>query len=113
MQASRHWNVRNRLVTLLAGAALILSACSADTSGKFGQELFEQTCAVCHGDDGAGLSGPAIGAGSDAIELTDDQIYGVMEVGPGTMPSFRRLTAEQLDSLVEYVRTLQGKPPTD
>lgn len=113
MQVSRHRRFRLRALTLLAGASLFLGACSADTTGKFGQELYEQTCAVCHGADGAGTTGrPAIGAGSDAVELTDDQIRGVMDVGPGAMPSFRRLTPEQIDSLIEYVRVLQGNPST-
>jgi len=108
MQPIRHRRLRRRALLLLVGASLLLAACTADTTGKFGQELFEQTCAVCHGADGAGTPGrPAIGAGSDAVELTDEQIRGVMNVGPGAMPSFRRLTREQIDSLVEYVRLLQ------
>lgn len=103
---------RRRLLALVAGVALVVAGCSGDTSGKLGQELYEQTCAVCHGATGAGTPGrPAIGAGSNAIQLTDEQIRGVMEVGPGAMPSFTRLTSEQLDSLVGYVRTLQAGEP--
>ena len=114
MKLGRPRTTRRKLLMILAGTSLLLSACAADTSGKFGQELFEQVCAVCHGADGAGTPGrPAIGVGSNAVGLTDEQIYGVMEVGPGAMPSFRRLTPEQLDSIVEYVRVLQGNPPTD
>lgn len=114
MQVSRHRRLRLEALAVLAAAALFLGACSADTSGKFGQELFEQTCAVCHGADGAGTAGrPAVGAGSDAVELTDEQIRGVLDVGPGAMPSFRRLSPEQIDSLVEYVRVLQGAAATD
>ena len=105
---------RRRIVFLVIGFALIVAGCADDTSGQFGQELFEQVCAVCHGVDGSGSPGrPAIGAGSDAAQLSDDQIRGVMQGGPGAMPSFRRHSEEQLDSLVEYVRTLQAGEPTD
>lgn len=114
MQAVRTNRLRRRILLLAAGAALVVAGCSGDTSGKLGQELYEQTCAVCHGVTGAGTPGrPSIGAGSNAVQLTDEQIRGVMDVGPGAMPSFSRLTAEQLDSLVEYVRTLQAGQLTD
>jgi len=94
----------------VAAAAFVLAAasCSGPGPDTFGQELYEQTCAVCHGGTGQGTPGrPAIGAGSDAATLTDEQIRGVMSVGPGAMPSFNRLSDEQVDSLVEYLRELQ------
>jgi len=95
---------------LLACAAVLLSACGSSSEGLYGQELFIHSCAMCHGEDGGGSSmAPAIGPGSNAATLRDDQIEGVIEVGPGAMPSFRRLTPEQIDSLVAYVRTLQNE----
>lgn len=94
---------------LLALVLLALAACGGGTPDTFGQELYEQSCAVCHGSAGEGTVGrPAIGPGSNAVELTDDQLRGVMMVGPGAMPSFSRLSAEQIDSLVAYVRELQA-----
>lgn len=99
---------------LIAAGAVIIAGCADDTAGKFGQELFEQTCAVCHGADASGTPGrPAIGAGSNAVQLSDEQIRGVMEVGPGVMPSFRRLTSDQIDSLIEYLRILQSGQAKD
>ena len=88
---------------------ILATGCGGDTTDTFGQELYEQVCAVCHGGDGAGTPGrPAINAGSNAATLTDEQIRGVMQVGPGAMPAFTRFSSEQISSLVEYVRQLQG-----
>lgn len=88
---------------------VVLGACSGPSSDTVGQELYEQACAVCHGSAGQGTPGrEPIGVGSGAVQLSDEQIRSVMEVGPGAMPSFRRLTDEQLDSLVLYVRQLQS-----
>jgi mono/diheme cytochrome c family protein len=114
MQPESPFRFRRRIAALVTGIAFIIAGCGTDTSGKFGQELFEQTCAVCHGVDGGGTPGrPAIGAGSNAAELSDEQIRGVMQVGPGAMPSFGRLTSAQIDSLVDYLRTLQSVGSTD
>jgi hypothetical protein len=57
--------------------------------------------------DGSGGTGKAIGSGSEAVSLTDDQIAGVVRAGPGVMPSFPRLTDEQVSSLVEHIRQIQ------
>lgn len=97
-------------MTTLAVAAVFLSACGDSTEGLLGGELFERSCAVCHRSDGSGSGNrPAIGVGSNAVDLTDEQIAGVIRAGPGVMPSFQRLTDEQVDSLVAYVRSLQGE----
>lgn len=97
-----------RLPVLLIAFLLAAASCSGPGPDTFGQELYEQSCAVCHGATGEGTAGrPAIGAGSNAVSLTDDQIRGVMAVGPGAMPSFTRLSQEQIDSLVTYLRELQ------
>lgn len=100
-----------RVLVVIASLAVAASACGSDPAeGKFGEELFDAVCAACHGEDGSGGGAfPAINAGSDAISLTDAQIAGVIRAGPGAMPSFqRRLTSDQIDSVVAYVRRLQG-----
>jgi len=95
-------------LTFAVVALLVLAACGEPTEGKFGEELYEVSCAHCHASDGSGtVAWPPIGAGSDAVDLEDGQIRGVIRVGPGAMPAFPRLTDEQVDSLVEHVRLLQ------
>jgi len=110
----RHSSFSIRLIAAAATIALLGAGCGDGTEGKFGQELFEQVCAACHGATGSGTTGrPAINAGSNAATLSDDQIRGVIRAGPGAMPSFTRFSDDQVSSLVEYLRTLQGVPPND
>ena len=99
-----------RLSASIAVAALVISACGGSTEGKLGVELFEGTCATCHRPDGSGAgSFPAINAGSKAAGFTDEQIAGVIRAGPGAMPSFqKKLTEEQIESLVSFLRQLPG-----
>ena len=90
-------------------AVLIAVGCSDRLEGKFGEELFQDGCAQCHGVDLSGGTGPDIGPGSNAdVGLSDQQIGDVIRVGPGAMPGFGgRLTDGQIDSLVEYLRVEQ------
>ena len=97
------------LVAVILAAATLLAGCAGSTEGLLGRELYNKSCAGCHGEDG--LRAAQIGAGSAAVELTDDQIRGAIQVGPGSMPGFPRLSSEQLDSLVVFVRELQAGTP--
>lgn len=94
------------LVTATVAAGALLAGCSGSTEGLLGQELYNKSCAGCHGEDG--LRAAQIGAGSPSVELTDEQLRGAIAVGPGSMPGFPRLSREQLDSLVDYIRELQA-----
>ena len=94
---------------VIAGLALLaaLSGCSAANENLLGKDLYDQSCAACHGVDGGGGIGMAINAGTNTdLNLSDEQIAGVITVGPGNMPGFSRLSPEQVDSLVVYVRSL-------
>lgn len=97
-----------RLTVLILLLASVVSACAGTTEGLVGPELYDRSCAACHAGDGSGGSGPALGPGSNAVQLTDAQLAGATRVGPGTMPSFDRLTDEQVDSLVAHIRNLQS-----
>jgi len=90
-------------------AAVAVAGCGESLEGKVGQELFQAGCARCHDRDGSGGIGPAIGTrdSNAARQLTDEMIRSVIRVGPGRMPAFGRLTDEQVESLVEYLRSLQ------
>ncbi len=99
-----------RRCALLACAALLLASCGSSSEGLVGRDLFDHSCARCHGEEGGGSSlAPAIGPDSRAVGLRDDQIARVIEVGPGAMPSFGRFTPEQIDSLVVLIRSLQNE----
>ena len=96
-----------RKPTLLLLLSLLIAGCASPNEALLGEELYERSCAACHGLVGEGGIGNEIDEGSNTdLNLTDDQIAGVITVGPGNMPGFSRLTPEQVQSLVEYVRSL-------
>ena len=94
----------------LVVAVALLAGCGAGDEDLLGKELYDRSCAACHGVDGSGGIGNEIGAGSNTdLNLTDEQIAGVITVGPGNMPGFSRLRPEQVDSLVAYVRSFASR----
>jgi mono/diheme cytochrome c family protein len=73
-----------------------------------GSAVFSQNCAVCHGGDAGGGSGPPLKDGIVVANFPDveDQI-GVVTNGRGPMPAFGdRLSADEIRAVVEYTRTL-------
>lgn len=101
-----------RFAVALVLLASILAGCGGavigDTEGLSGEELIDQVCSRCHGSDLGGGIGPALGPGSNAAtNLTDEQIAGVLEVGPGAMPSFKQLSDEQVAGVVAFLRRSQ------
>ena len=87
--------------------ALVLLGGCAPSEDLLGEDLYVRSCAACHALDGNGGIGLDIGPGSNTdLNLTDEQIAGVITVGPGNMLGFPRLTPEQLSTLVTYVRSL-------
>ena len=89
--------------------AFALSTCFADAAADY-----KAKCATCHGPDGKGdtamgktmkvkdLSSPEVQSQSDADITT------IIEKGKKPMPAYEgKLTKEQIDSLVKYVRSLK------
>lgn len=100
-------------VVALAVLAVVAASCGRSTEGKIGAELYEISCAGCHGGDGRGsVIGPDIASGQSrsVLELSDEQLAGAIRVGPGAMPGNPRLTDEQVASLVDFIRRLQVAP---
>jgi mono/diheme cytochrome c family protein len=80
----------------------------AGAGGVDGAAVFAENCATCHGADGSGISGPPLDDGIVVVNFPDiqDQID-VVTNGRGPMPAFGdRLSAEQIQAVVEYTRTL-------
>jgi mono/diheme cytochrome c family protein len=97
------------MLVAVALVTLVAAGCGGSVRDLYGEELYEHSCAVCHDLDGSGGIGFDIGPGSNTdLNLTDEQIAGVITIGPGNMPGFRQFTPEQVASLVEYVRSLSG-----
>ncbi|MBN20567.1 MAG: hypothetical protein CL678_04695 [Bdellovibrionaceae bacterium] len=86
---------------------------SSDELVAHGKKLFDMQCATCHGSAGKG-DGPASGAlnpkprnFTQASGLKNGrkpaQIYGTLQKGLGTMPSFGSLPKDDLWALAHYV----------
>ena len=71
-----------------------------DAALAAGAEGFQTYCAVCHGVGGTG-DGPLVGQGKlpfatnlmlqATLDRSDGYIYGIIRVGRGLMPSYRRI----------------------
>jgi cytochrome c oxidase cbb3-type subunit III len=115
---------------LFFGLSLVLSllsttylfsqeASSSQHSGKpiqpLGRSTYNSTCAGCHGLDGHGSDKGANISGSAKVkQFTDEHISELISNGvPGTgMPAFRNLSFNQLQAVVAYLRSLQGRSDT-
>jgi len=71
-----------------------------------GPTIYASQCARCHGGDGQGSTGPALGSNSRMAELSDDEIESVIVNGRRAMPRYGGLSEVQLENLVAYLRTL-------
>ncbi len=86
-----------------------------------GAAVFQTYCAVCHGVGGTG-DGPIVGPGKlpfatnltlqTTADRSDGYIYGIVRVGRGLMPGYRRIPPSERWAVVNYVRHLQqtGEP---
>lgn len=91
-------------------AALFLVACGVQEEGQVEtdihplNEVYEQSCAACHGDDLSGDIGPSlIGIGK---RLSKEEIKDIAENGVGNMPA-DLATAEDAQIVAEWLSETQ------
>ena len=102
---------------ILAFASMLSALTSFAAAQSFtqpgdGKKLFDGLCQDCHGVNGTGDEAPALNhpLGADDAALHKIIRDGAPEKG---MPRARRMTEEEVDVLVSYVRTLgRGAPVT-
>lgn len=100
--------VVNRLAPLLL-LALLLTGCDGPPADASGREIYVEVCARCHAADLSGNVGPALGAGSNAAQQSDEYLVTTIRDGRGRMPSFRQtLSMEQIERVVGYLRDEQS-----
>jgi putative heme-binding domain-containing protein len=78
-----------------------------------GQQIFSSTCAPCHGLDGkGGEHGPDIAGNGRIQRLSNADLLNIVRNGivSGGMPAFgAAFNASQLEAIVAWLRSLQGK----
>jgi mono/diheme cytochrome c family protein len=88
-------------------------------AGGDGQKIFEGKCTQCHGKDGKGVAKMAKVlkaepkdmdlTSAETAKLTEAEMIKVVSDGKKKMPKYKgKLTDEQIQSVVQYLRTIQG-----
>ena len=108
--------------TLILCIATLCTAAIAHADDDPMIKLYKSQCSTCHGKDGKGqtTAGKAAGVkdwtdGKTLKALTDAQFIEQVrkgkkgDDGKEKMPPFKKLTDEQVKSLIVYVRTNFGK----
>lgn len=85
---------------------------AVEVSSAAGRQLFRTLCVGCHGESARGGVGPDLTVstfkyGRSKLDITKT----ITDGRPGGMPSFSsRIDKEQIESLAEFVRTLDRMP---
>jgi cytochrome c6 len=102
-----------RVALFLGSSASLVFGQSANNSAA---TTYKTNCVSCHGSDGRGsVVGKSLHAADfhspQVQQQSDTQLADVVAQGRGNMPAFgTRLTKDQIDALVKYIRTLaKGK----
>ena len=109
-------------VWLLSTGSRVLAASQSERAIQAGRGIFATHCATCHGEGGRGDGASAAGFATRPADLADGRLMNglpdeflvsvITHGGPAqglapTMPPFdRTLSAEQIDQVVAFVRTL-------
>ena len=105
--------MRRSFATILLCVAMMIPAAAENTPAE---GLYKSKCAACHAADGSGntpagkklevkdFRTPAV------MKESDEDLLGIIVKGQNKMPSYKgKLSADQLKSLVAYVRELAKK----
>ena len=101
---------------LLVVAGMLMLACALSFGAESGEAVYKAKCASCHGADGKGQT--AIGkrldmkdlGSSDVQDKHDSELKLMIQDGKGKMPAYKgKLTDEQIESLVTYIRSFKQK----
>jgi len=101
------------LVVIVASPTIAVNKRSE--SAKSAAEIYEKSCASCHGNDGQakGLKAKLKHARNLTDpdwqgKVTDERIFNSIANGKGKMPAFgKKLSNDEINSLVTYVRALK------
>ena len=94
--------------------ALAVSQAQTTVHGA-GRQMFESSCAPCHGLNGkGGEHAPDIATRPEVVRLSDSETLKVLRQGKpqAGMPPFAGLGTAKLSDILNYLRFLQGKRKT-
>jgi cytochrome c oxidase cbb3-type subunit 3 len=97
-------------------ACLLLMLSNVVLASETGASLFEDNCAVCHGEHGKGGTGVPLALPDFQRQVSDKFLYTTIRMGrPGrVMPAFTRLSDAQVHAIIAYIRTFTNvKKPKD
>ncbi len=100
------------LKTMTVGALALGLAVPMTFAADSGADTFKAKCAMCHGENGAGKGKVPALSSADVQKKSDADFKTAIEKGTktanGVMPPYGgKLSAEQVDALVKYVRGLK------
>jgi mono/diheme cytochrome c family protein len=102
-----------RETAVIVGVLAVASSAAA-AEPELGKAVYTQKCASCHGADGNGnakmaeklkVQMPKLSA---RISKSDAELHQLLQDGKKPMPSFKRLTKEESDAVIGYVRSLSA-----
>ncbi len=99
-----------RLLVLLVLSLTVAACVEPLPEDATGEEIFQATCAGCHGPNLQGRTGPPLGEGSPSSDLERDYFVETVTNGRGRMPSFDDvLSDDQIERVVDYILSEQGR----
>ena len=108
----RGWVFLVTVVLLVVTTSLTGAAAPQDQNAR---NVFNSTCASCHGQTGAptavgkSLNAPDLGSGA-VRKQTTAQLEQIISEGKGNMPPFKSSLSEaQINSLITFIRTFSKK----
>ncbi len=77
-----------------------------------GKALYNNNCAICHGNSGHGGVGIPLALPSFLEQVSDQYLHRTIRIGrPGrVMPSFYKLSTEEIDAIIAYIRSWHNQP---
>ncbi len=103
-----------RILLVLCLTSLTIPPARADQAK--GAEVYKAKCAMCHGADGKGQTPMGKNLklkdlGSVEVQsVHDSELKTMIEDGKGKMPANKgKLTNQQVEDVIQYVRTLKAK----
>jgi mono/diheme cytochrome c family protein len=85
--------------------AAIYALGTSQASVEAGEAIYEESCASCHGDDGAG-AGPDLGAPDYWLQQSNESLFNTLSAGDVPEHEEYDLSNDELWTVIDYARTL-------